>query len=74
MQTPIPITDSQADTIRKLCNTQNISLTELASRLNTTPQNLNNKLTLDNFKLTELQKIANALDLSLNVQFENTEK
>lgn len=74
MQTPTPITDSQAYTIRKLCNVQNISLTELASRLNITPQNLNNKLTLDNFKLTELQKIANALDLSLNVQFENTEK
>ena len=35
---------------------------ELAHKLNTTPQNLQNKLTRDDFKTSDIKEIAAALD------------
>lgn len=42
----------------------NMSEAELARRLNTTPQNLNKKLTKGNLREEDLCKIAEALDCS----------
>jgi len=39
----------------------------LAGRLETSPQNLSDKMRRDNFTIKELQKIAAALDCTLNV-------
>lgn len=47
----------------------NISDAELARRLGTTPQNLNNKMRRNNFKVSELEEIANALDCELEITF-----
>ncbi len=48
----------------------NISEAELARRLKTSPQNLNNKMKRDNFTEKELIKIAEALDCTYSVSFQ----
>lgn len=45
------------------------SVTDLAKTLNTSSQNLSNKLRNDNFRESELQEIAEALDCDLDVSF-----
>lgn len=47
----------------------NISEAELARRMGTSPQNLNNKLKRDNFTEKDLQAIAEALDCTFSVSF-----
>lgn len=47
----------------------NMSESELARRMGTTPQNLHNKFKRDNFTVSDLQSIAEALDCDLNIQF-----
>ncbi len=47
----------------------NISEAELARRIGTTPQNLNNKMKRDNFTERDLQSIAKALDCTFEVTF-----
>jgi len=47
----------------------NISESELARRLDITPQNLHNKMKRDNFTEKELDKIANALDCDYDYSF-----
>ena len=47
----------------------NISDAELARRLGTTPQNLNNKMKRNNFKISELENIAEAIGCNLNISF-----
>ena len=47
----------------------NISESELARRMGQTPQNLNNKYKRNAFKVSELEKIADALDADLQVKF-----
>ncbi len=47
----------------------NISEAELARRTNQTPQNMNNKYKRNTFKVSELEKIADALDADLKIQF-----
>ncbi len=46
---------------------------ELAQRMGDTPQNLNNKMKRDNFKESELQKIADALGLTLVIKLVDPE-
>lgn len=46
----------------------NMSERELASLMGDTPQNLNNKMKRDDFRISELQKIANVLGLELVVK------
>lgn len=55
----------------KLCLVKrgNMSEAELARRTGQTPQNLNNKYKRNVFKVSELEKIADALDSDLNIQF-----
>lgn len=45
------------------------SVTDLAKSLNTSSQNLSNKLRNDNFREEELREIAEALDCDLDVGF-----
>lgn len=49
----------------------NISESELARRMNISPQNLHNKMKRDNFTESDLQEIAKALDLNLVISFED---
>lgn len=47
----------------------NITEAELARRTGQTPQNMNNKHKRNTFKVSELEKIAAALDAELKIQF-----
>lgn len=47
----------------------NISEAELARRIGTSPQNLNNKMKRDNFTEKDMLKIADALNCTLTVSF-----
>jgi len=47
----------------------NLSERELAQRMGDTPQNLNNKMKRDDFKESELQRIADALGVKLVIKF-----
>ena len=52
----------------------NISMAELARRTGQTAQNLNNKYKRNVFKVSELEKIAAALDCELRISFVDKEK
>ena len=45
----------------------NITESELARRMGTTPQNFNNKMKRDNFSEKDLQEIAEALGLQVEI-------
>ena len=47
----------------------NMSEAELARRTGQTPQNMNNKYKRNTFKISELEKVAEALDAELKIQF-----
>lgn len=47
----------------------NISEAELARRTGQTPQNMNNKHKRNTFKVSELEKIAEALGAELSIRF-----
>ena len=55
----------------KLCCVKrgNISDAELARRTGQTPQNMNNKYKRNTFKVSELEKIAEALGADLKISF-----
>ena len=50
----------------------NISEAELARRTGQTPQNMNNKYKRNTFKISELEKVAEALGEELKIQFIDT--
>lgn len=52
---------TMSEKIRILIKRKKMTITELASIIGTTNQNLSNKLTRDNFSEKELQQIAEAL-------------
>jgi len=52
-----------------LVKSGNISESELARRMGTSPQNLHNKLKRDNFTESDLAEIAEALNCKLKIQF-----
>ncbi len=58
-----------SEQIRVLCVRKNISLAELARRLETTPQNLNAKLKRESFTVGELEKIAEASGVTFERSF-----
>ena len=65
---------SMTETIRiALVKRGNISESELARRMNISPQNLHNKMKRDNFTETDLREIADALGLKLILSFEDPE-
>lgn len=47
----------------------NISEAELARRTGQSPQNMNNKYKRNTFKVSELEKVADALDADLKIVF-----
>lgn len=51
----------------------NITEAELARRTGQTPQNMNNKYKRNTFKISELEKVAAALDSDLLIQFVDKE-
>ena len=61
---------SMTETIRiALIKRGNLSESELARRMGISPQNLHNKMKRDNFTETDLQEIAAALGLKLQIDF-----
>lgn len=48
---------------------ENISEAEFARRTGQTPQNMNNKYKRNTFKVSELEKVAEALDADLKISF-----
>lgn len=65
---------SFAETVRIILKRENISVENLASRLDTTRQNLNQKLLQNNFKESDMKKIAAALGYDLVISLEKIEK
>jgi hypothetical protein len=59
----------------KLCCVKrgNMSEAELARRTGQTPQNMNNKYKRNTFKVSELEKVAEALDADLRISFVDKE-
>lgn len=57
------------ENIKIACVKRNISIAELARRSNQTPQNFNQKMRINNFKVEELEKIASALNCGLEIHF-----
>ena len=53
-----------------LVKRNNMSEADLARRMGLSPQNLNNKMKRDNFTEKDLIDVANALDCTLNINFE----
>lgn len=53
--------------IRMAMILKEISVNELAKRLNTSPSNMTNKFKRDNFSEKELTEIAHALDCKLDI-------
>lgn len=51
----------------------NMSERDLAAKMGDTPQNINNKMKRDDFKESELQRIADALGYKLIVKFVDPE-
>lgn len=51
----------------------NMSSAELARRTGQTPQNMNNKYKRNSFKVSELEKVADALDCDLQITFVDKE-
>lgn len=49
-----------SEQIKVLCVRNNITTSELARRLGTTPQNLNGKLRRESFSIADMEKIAAA--------------
>lgn len=52
-----------SDLVIKLCEEQNISISELARRIGQSRQNFSKKLKRDTLTIDELKAIANALDI-----------
>lgn len=59
-----------SDQIKILCVRSNISVAELARRLNTSPQAFNSKMKLGSFTVEELEIIADAVNAKFLRKFE----
>lgn len=55
--------------IKIILGRRNMTVSDLAKKLNTSRQNLTNKFARNNFSEKELQEIAEAMDCSVNVLF-----
>jgi len=58
-----------AEMIKILCVKRNLSVAELSVKLGNTKQNLFNKLYRNDMKLSDIEKIADALNCELSLQF-----
>ena len=55
--------------IRKILLDEDIEIKELASRLNTSQQNISAKLKRNNFTVKDVEKILNVLGYELKIEF-----
>jgi len=62
-----------SDLVRALCKNQNISLAEVARRIDQSPQNFNKKLMRDTLTYAELTKIASVLEVDFELAFTTPE-
>lgn len=62
-----------SEKIRILLIKRKITMSELADKIEITPQNLSNKLSRDNFSEREMQEISKALGCNLNISFQMEE-
>lgn len=58
-----------SDLVKKLCEEQNISISELARRIGQSRQNFSKKLKRDTLTIEELKAIANALGVTFEQSF-----
>ena len=58
-----------AEMIKELCEQTNISVSELARRIDQTPQNFNKKLQLETVTLDELKAISDVLGVKFEQAF-----
>lgn len=58
-----------SEQIKVLCVRSNISVSELARRVGTSPQNFNAKLKRESFTISDLEQIAKATDSSFERKF-----
>ncbi len=58
-----------SEQIKVLCVRSNISVSELARRMGTTPQNFNAKLKRETFTVADLEQIADVTDSSFERKF-----
>ena len=58
-----------SEQIKVLCVRSNVSVSELARRIGTTPQNFNAKMKRGSFTITELEYIAQILSCSFERHF-----
>ena len=58
-----------SDMIRRLCEQMNISVSELARRLDQSPQNFGKKLKRETITLEELKAIADVMDVKFEQAF-----
>ena len=60
---------SVSEKIKIILGRRNMTVSDLAKKLNPSRQNLTNKFARNNFSEKELQEIAEAMDCSVNVLF-----
>lgn len=58
-----------SEQIKVLCVRSNISVSELARRIGTTPQNFNAKMKRESFTIAELEMIAHAVESKFERNF-----
>ncbi len=58
-----------SDKIRILLIKRKMTMSELADKIETTPQNLSNKLSRDNFTEKEMKAISSALGCKMDITF-----
>ncbi len=58
-----------SEQIKILCVRNNISVSELARRYGTTPQNFSSKMKRESFSIEELERIASALNCTFERYF-----
>ena len=58
-----------SEKIKIILKRKGMTARELAEKLGTTPQNLQNKLSRDNFKISDIQDIASALGVRFVFDF-----
>lgn len=59
----------QGKKIKSMLIYKDLTITDLAGKLNKSPQNLSNLLKKDNFREKELEQIADALNCDLKIEF-----
>lgn len=60
---------TQADYIKLLCANEDVTLTELAEKLNKSQANFSKQMKRSNFRVSDMEKIADALGYEFTYEF-----